>query len=154
MWDTKNLAILVTASPPYLLGLVAAICLFLAVIKALRDKIKSGVLLGSLFFVCVVLAYFPQLDSIQAFAIDVKLRKNLDRAEEILDRLKTLSLISAKSSYMAMAWNNRWGSPSARDKQALLDEVDDQLAQLKATPKEHRAIAEPYVQMIGVDLYS
>src|SRR2546430_11605993 len=44
--STRHLAAIVGASPPYLLGLVAAICLFLAVIKALRNEIKSGVLLG------------------------------------------------------------------------------------------------------------
>ncbi|MFZ3326640.1 MAG: hypothetical protein WA231_12405 [Methylocella sp.] len=108
----------VDAAPPYLLSFAAAVCLSLAVWCAWRDSIKAGTLLSVLFLLCVMLAYFPQLDSLNAIGVNVKLRRNLDRAEEILAELRQLAVINAKTTYMEMAWGNRIGSPSAKDKQA------------------------------------
>ena len=53
-----------------------------------------------------------------------------------------------------MAWSNRWGWPFANDKQRLLDQVDEQLADLKVAPEERVEITRPYTQLIGVDLFS
>ena len=39
------------------------------------------------------------------------------------------------------------------DKQAILDEVDQQLGDLNVSKAERDAITEPFVQMIGFDLY-
>ena len=94
---------IIDGSPPYLLALGATACIVLAIVFAWQDKLTAATLLSALFLVCVVLAYFPQLDSIKAFAVDVRLRRSLDRAEEILARLKDLSVISAKTSYMTLA---------------------------------------------------
>lgn len=77
----------ITESPPYLFALGAIVCFGLTILLAFRDKLKPATLLGGLFFLCAILAYFPQLDSIAAFNINVKLRQNLDRAEEILGKL-------------------------------------------------------------------
>lgn len=144
---------IVDGSPPYLLGLGAIVCFGLAVVLAWRDRIKAGALVSTLFVLCVVLAYFPQLDSIRAFAVDVRLRHSLDRADEILARLKDLTIASAKTSYMTLAWGNRLGTPSVKDKQAILDQFDEQLLFLKVSSDERREIERPYVQLIGADLY-
>ena len=143
----------IDGSPPYLLALGAMACIVLATVFAWQDKLKAATLLSALFFLCVVLAYFPQLDSIKAFAVDVRLRRSLDRAEELLARLKDLSVISAKTSYMTLAWGNRAGTPLAKDKQAILDQVYEQLNALKVSDDEKREITKPYVQMIAADLY-
>jgi hypothetical protein len=82
------------------------------------------------------------------------LNKTLDRAEEIIGRLQRLSAISARTSYMTIAWGNRMGAPSAKEKQAVLDEVDNQLAELKVSTEEREQITRPYVQLIGHDFYS
>ncbi len=80
---------IIDASPPYLFALGAMTCFGLTILLAFKkDKIKSAILLGGLFFLCAILAYFPHLDSIAAFSINVKLRQNLDRAEEILKKLQ------------------------------------------------------------------
>jgi hypothetical protein len=77
------------ASPPYLFALAATTCFVLTILFVFKnDKIKSATLLGGLFFLCTILAYFPHLDSIAAFNINVKLRQNLDRAEEILKKFQ------------------------------------------------------------------
>src|SRR5260221_7132561 len=102
----------IDASPPYLLSIGAAVCLVLAVISCWQGRLKEAGILGAFFFLCVVLAYLPQTENIKAFAVEVKLRRTLDRAEEILARLKDLSLTNAKMSYMTVAWGNRLGAPS------------------------------------------
>jgi hypothetical protein len=86
--------------------------------------------------------------------VDVRLRRSLDRAEELLARLKDLSVISAKTSYLTLAWGNRVGTPLAKDKQEILDQFDEQLTALKVNGDENREIAKPYVQFIAVDLYT
>src|SRR5271170_7093417 len=45
------------------------------------------------------------------------------------------------------------GTPSAKDKQAMLDEVNRQLAALNVGAEDQRAVTQPYVQLIAVDLY-
>jgi hypothetical protein len=139
--------------PPYLFALAAVICFVLAIIFVFKDKIKSATLLATVFFVCVILGYFPQLDSIAAFSINVKLHNNLERAEEILKKLRDLAALNAKSSYFALTWNNRWGTPSAKDKQTILDEIDQQLTALNVSAEDRHAMTQQYVQLIGVDLY-
>src|SRR6266404_880365 len=54
---------------------------------------------------------------------------------------------------MALAWNNRWGMPSAKDKQMILDEVNQELIALKVTAEDWQSLTRQYVQLIGVDLY-
>jgi hypothetical protein len=45
------------------------------------------------------------------------------------------------------------GSPSAKDKQAMLDEMDANLAELKVTLEERKALTTTWVRLIGFDLY-
>jgi hypothetical protein len=141
------------ALPPYLFALAAVICFVLTIIFVFRDKIKSATLLAAISFLCVVLGYFPQLDSIAAFSINVKLHNNLDRAEEILKKLRDLAALNAKSSYFTLTWNNRGVRPSAKDKQSILDEIDQQLTALNVSAENQHAMTQQYVQLIGVDLY-
>lgn len=54
---------------------------------------------------------------------------------------------------MNVGWGNRMGSPSAKDKQAMLDEVDAQLRDLKVSAEERKALTSTYVRLIGFDLY-
>ena len=101
-----------------------------------------------------MLAYFPQLDSLNAIGVNVKLRRSLDRAEKILAQLRQLAVINAKTTYMETAWGSRLGSPPAKDKQAMLDIVDGQLSALKVSDAERKEIARPFVEFIGIDLHN
>jgi hypothetical protein len=143
----------IIGSPPYLFALAAAACLCLAIWFSWQDKLKAAALLSGLFLLCVVLAYFPQLDSIKAFSIDVKLRNSLDRADEILAKIRKVSIGSAKSTYMNTAWSGRFGGMSERDKQDLLDAVNEELQSVGITDEERKEIVRPYIEFIGYDLY-
>ena len=52
-----------------------------------------------------------------------------------------------------MAWGNRMGTPPAREKQAVLDDIDAQLAELKVTPDEIAKIQLPFVKMVRLDFF-
>jgi len=87
----------------YLFATAATISFALAVYLALHDRIRASGLLAGLAFVAALLAYLPQLDSLSAFAVNVKLRSNLDRADEILVRLRSLTIVNAKLAYTTLA---------------------------------------------------
>jgi len=141
------------ALPPYALSLAAAVFLLLAGWRAWENNIKTATFFGGLFLLCTLLVYFPQLDSINAIGVNVKLRKNLDRAQDILDQLKQLAVINAKSSYSQMAWGNRMGNSPATERADMFDAINDQLIALKLSEADRRELAQPIVEFIGVDLY-
>ena len=93
--------------PPYLFATAAIVSFALAIYLALHDKKGAGALLGAMALVAALLAYLPQLDSLSAFAVNVKLRSSLDRADEILARLRNLTVGNAKLAYTSLAWGNR-----------------------------------------------
>jgi hypothetical protein len=145
---------IVQGAPPYLFAICAAICFALTILFAFRkDGIKLSTLFGGLFFLCSVLAYFPQLDSVAAFSINVKLHNNLNRAEELISKLRELSVVNAETSYMTFTWGNRFGGPYAKDKQKILDGFNGVLTELNVNLDERQALADQYVRMIGFDLY-
>lgn len=135
---------------------VAALTMFAflgAVYQAFQNEKGSAFTLGTLFLVGALIVFLPQVEFIKTLGVEAKLRQTVNEATAILERLKRLSAISAKSTYMSMAWSNRMASPSAKEKQAVLDEVENQLIDLKVSPEERAEIARPLVRVIGFDLY-
>jgi hypothetical protein len=138
----------------YFLAAMAMLLLLGSGYQAINERLASAGVLAGLFIAAAFLLYLPQLETFKAFAVEVRLRQSLDRAEEILGRLKGLAIISAKVSYMTLAWGNRIGSPSAKQKQAILDGVNEQLVALNVAKDERREIVRPLVRLIGVDMWS
>jgi hypothetical protein len=137
----------------YVAAAFAMLSFACAVYQAMNDKLTSAGVLAAISVACTLLVFFPKLEMFKAFGVEARLSKTLDRAEEILQKLQRLSIISARTSYMTMAWGNRMGTPSAKDKQAVLDEVDQQLADLKVSAQERDVLKRPYVQLIGFDFF-
>jgi hypothetical protein len=140
--------------PPYLFAVAAIISFALAVYLALYDRKGASAILGAMALVSALLAYLPQLDSLSAFALNLKLRSSLDRADEILTRLRNLSIVNAKLAYTTLGWGNRLSAPSASDKQHLLDEMDRQLAAMGVSSTERAEMQRSYVRFIGIDFYA
>jgi hypothetical protein len=53
-----------------------------------------------------------------------------------------------------MAWSNRWGQPTARERMVVLDDLSKQLEEIAVSPEDRKAVARPLVRMVGVDLYN
>ena len=132
--------------PPFLFATAATVSFALAVYLALYDRKGASAILAAAALVAALLAYLPQLDSLSAFAVNVKLRSNLDRADEILAKLRKLTVVNAKLAYTTLAWGNRFGTPKAADKQRILDEMDDQLATMDVDNDERAEIRRSYVR--------
>jgi len=134
----------------FALGVVA---LILCVFQAWSGKIGSASALGAAFIICGVFLFLSQIKTFKVWEVQVELRETLDRAEEIIGRVRKLAAISARASYLTIAWGNRLGTPPAREKQAVLDEIDNQLAELKVSPEELADIQRPFVKMVRLDFF-
>ena len=132
---------------------LGACALVLSVYQAWEGKVASATTLVVLFVICGVFLFLPQIRMFKVWQVQVELRETVNRAEELIKRLRRISISSARSAYMQMAWGNRMASPSAKEKKAFLDEVDQQLADLKLTPEERAEISRPVVRIIGFDRY-
>jgi hypothetical protein len=99
------------------------------------------------------MVFLPKLEVFKAFGVEAKLQRTVTEAVATLASLKRLAEISASASYLTIAWGNRLGTPPARDKQAVLDEIDNQLAELKVSPDEIAKIQRPFVKMVRLDFF-
>ncbi|QWG17240.1 hypothetical protein KMZ68_20010 [Bradyrhizobium sediminis] len=128
-------------------------CLLLAAFQAWSGNMKSAAGLGTAFVVCGIFLFLSQIKTFKVWEVQVELRETLDRAEEIIGRLRRLAAISARASYLTISWGNRLGTPTAKEKQAVLDDIDAQLVELKVTPEERAVIIRPWVKMIKADFF-
>lgn len=133
--------------------LVGVGCLLLAAFQAWSGNMKSAAGLGTAFVVCGIFLFWSQIKTFKVWEVQVELRETLDRAEEIIGRVRKLAAISARASYLTIAWGNRLGTPAAAEKQAVLDDIDDQLAELKVTRDERAVIIRPWLKMIKADFF-
>lgn len=127
--------------------------LVLSVFQAWNGKVVSAGALGMAFAVCGIVLFLSQIKTFKVWQVEVELRETLDRAEEIIGRMRKLASISARASYLTIAWGNRLGTPTAADKQAVLNDIDAQLTDLKVTPDERAIIVSPWVRMIRADFF-
>jgi hypothetical protein len=124
----------------FVIAAMAMVSLILAVYEAWGQRTASAIILAGIFIVGTFLFYLPQLETLKAFGIEARLRSTLDRAEDIIARLKGLAEVNARVTYLTLAWGNRLGSPSASAKQKVLDDMDAQLRALKVDEAERLAI--------------
>jgi len=132
---------------------IGVAALILSVFQAWNEKLASAAALGVAFAVCGIVIYLSQIKTFKVCKFEVELRETLDRAEEIIGRVRRLAAISARASYLTIAWGNRLGTPLAGDKQQVLDDIDAQLRDLKVTAQERAVIVRPWVHMIKADFF-
>lgn len=150
---TENLMDRVREVILFVAAIIAVFSFIFAVYEGANQRVPSATFLGGLAIACTFLVFMPKLEVFKVWGIEARLTKTLDRAQEILDKLASLSKISAQATYMQMAWSNRMDGPKAITKKSILDGVDAQLSELGVTEKERANIVQPFVQMIGWDFY-
>jgi hypothetical protein len=137
----------------YFVAAMAMFALLGAVYQAFNNQKGSALTLGTLFLVGTLVVFLPQVEIIKTLGVEAKLRQTVTEAVATLANLKRLAQISARSSYLTIAWGNRLGTPSAKEKQAVLDAIDGQLEDLKITPAERGVIVAPWVRLIKADFF-
>ncbi len=70
----------------------AATCLGLAICLFIKNSHRQGMAFSVLMFVCVVLAYVPQLDSIKGGFVDAKFNRTLNEANDTIARLSKMAI--------------------------------------------------------------
>jgi hypothetical protein len=139
----------------YFLTAIAAATAVLAVYEVLKGNLQASVVLAGLFVASTLLTYLPQMENFKAFGVEAKLQiqEKLDRAEEILRRVRELSIASAKVSYFDIASGGRWNGQNFCEKQKVFDLIDEQLRSIGVGEEERQEIARPHINFIGYDLY-
>src|SRR5258706_4461991 len=107
----------------FVCGAMAIVSVILALYEGFNQRVASAVFLGGLFVACTFMVFLPKLEVFKAFGVEAKLQRTVTEAVATLASLKRLAEISASASYLTIAWGNRLGTPPARDKQAVLDEI-------------------------------
>lgn len=140
-------------APAYLFSLAAVVTFGLVLYLIFDDR--GWVTLSAtiiVFILCVVFAYFPQLDSLSAGMVSVKLGRELDRAEELFQRLKSLAGINARVTYSVISWNGRIEAIPTQEKQDISDQIDKELRSYGHADSEIATIKGHFVRFIGIDL--
>jgi hypothetical protein len=134
-------------------GAMAIVSVILALYEGFNQRVTSAMFLGGLFVACTLMVFLPKLEVFKAFGVEAKLQQTVTEAVATLASLRRLAEISATASYLTIAWGNRMGTPLAKDKQAVLNEIDAQLAELKVSPDEVAKIQMPFVKMVRLDFF-
>jgi hypothetical protein len=111
----------------YFLAAMAVLTLLCAAYEAMNQRLASGGLLAGISVAAAVLMYLPQMVSFKAFGVEATLQEKLDRADEIIARMKGLAAANAEASYSLLAWGDRWGGMPPDEKQNIADKIDSQL---------------------------
>jgi len=144
----------INKAPPYMFSVAAVVCFLFTAYFCLNEQLATATLYSGLFVVCVIFGYFPYLDSIKAFSIDVKLKQNISRAETIISSIRALSTTNAKVAFTIAAYSGRGPCITIIEKQQLIDTINKQLNDICITDVERQEVSRPYVTMIGYELYS
>ncbi len=102
----------------HLLKTTAGVILVIAVILALFDRVAAGSLVAALFVVVALFHFLPEMESFAAFGIKARWRKQLDEAEEILEKF-------------LLGWGSRMGGKSASKMRDVADQIDKALTNLE-----------------------
>ena len=137
----------------FVTGLLAIGALIMAAFEGFNQRVASASFLGTLGVACTFLVFMPKLEVFKVWGVEAKLQQTVTEAVATLASLKRLAEISARASYLTIAWGNRMGTPPAKDKQAVLDDIDNQLAELKVSPDEIARIQLPFVKMVRLDFF-
>jgi len=137
----------------FVTGLLAMGALIMAAFEGFNQRVSSAVFLGTLGVVCTFLLFMPKLEVFKVWGVEAKLQQTVTEAVATLASVKRLAEISAKASYLTIAWGNRFDGPRAREKQAVLDEINGQLSEMKVAPDEIANIQRPFVKMVRLDFF-
>ncbi|TXN27394.1 hypothetical protein [Methylobacterium sp. WL19] len=134
--------------------IASSIAFFAAIGLAIADKTSSASLCAAVFIVATLLHYFPQLESFKAIGVEAKLRLRLAEADEIMEKIKKLALVSGTQMYTELAYTGRLVDQRFSEAKTIADEMGEVLEELGFSSEVLRSAKKPYVDMIGVDLFA
>ncbi|WP_108523243.1 hypothetical protein [Bradyrhizobium algeriense] len=137
----------------YSAGAVAVFSIIGALYQAMSREGGSVAPVLGVFLAACVIVFLPLISQFSFFGLETRMRDKVLEVQAIEDRIRKIAAINARVTYMSIAWANRMGSPSAKEKQTLLDDVDKQIREFKVTEEERLRIVQPVVNMLKYDFF-
>lgn len=85
-------------------GAMAIVSVILAAYEGFNQRVTSAMFLGGLFIACTLMVFLPKLEVFKAFGVEAKLQQTVTEAVATLASLRRLAEISARASYLTIAW--------------------------------------------------
>jgi hypothetical protein len=136
----------------YAAGAGAVFAVVAALYQAMNREVGSALVVLLIFLALCVVTFFPQIQQFSFYGLEARMIGSVKEVKGIEEAVRRMAAVNARVTYMSIAWGNRMGAPSAVDKQAILDDVDKHLKDVKVSEDERQSIVKPLVAMIKFDL--
>lgn len=137
-----------------LLGLAASIMFALSAVSLFLDRSATAAIAGAVALTFILLIKLPIVESFEVLTLKVKLRHQVDEANQLLQHIRSTASVTSKLSYIQLAFMNRLGNISWSQKRALLKDVDGMLLGLGISGDEINEWKRPFLNLITRDFAS
>ena len=111
----------------FFFAITSVIALCGALYKAFKGEPGSSAALTVIFVVTILIFNLPHLEKFKVFGVEASLREEVVEAKQLLERVRSISVGTAKALYLEAAWSGCIGGMPASEKQRALDAVSEQL---------------------------
>lgn len=137
----------------YTAGAVAVFALIGALYQSMSKGNGSAGPTLIVFLAACVVVFLPLISQFSLPGFEARMNNSVKEVKAIEDAVRKIATVNARVTYMTIAWANRMGSPSAKERQTLLDDVDKQIREFKVTEEERLRIVQPVVNMLKYDFF-
>jgi hypothetical protein len=130
----------------------ALVCFGHALFFAWVKRDGAATLMGTLFVVLVLMTYLSEMETFKAFGIEMKLRARLNDAEELLKKLRAVTVLNADTAFHLLTYTGRWDY-SAREQFRLAATVDAFMKDMNCDAEEMKRAKAPFIRMALRDLF-
>ncbi|TNC07633.1 hypothetical protein FF100_31620 [Methylobacterium terricola] len=134
-----------------LLSIVAAGA---AIYLALTDSKGAAITMGGLFLSMGIVSQLDRFKSFEAFTIKAQLQDRIDRADELIKQLRTLSLLVAKAGYASTGLTTMSFGAVQASNYNLTKDFDAVLSTLSLTEDELQNVKQPLVKALAYRIWA
>lgn len=133
------------AMRPVLLA-AAALLLASGAVLAFRDQASAAMTTYGAAGMCLLFAFLPHFKRFKAMGIEAEMRGTIKEARDVIDRMRRISLPSAKMTFSMLARMGRLGvgSPPRRVAHEAMLQIETELRGMEATPQEIEAAKDDW----------
>jgi hypothetical protein len=100
------------------------------------DKVGGAVATYTAAFLCLVFVYLSEFELFKAFGAEARLRKKINEADEILQRLREVTLPIAELLFAINARVGLWSAPvPRRDSYRIMKQIEEELRLIGVRPE-------------------
>jgi hypothetical protein len=128
------------------------VCFYKALLFANGGRDAAATLMGTLFVVLILMTFLPEMETFKAFGVEMKLRARLTEAEDLLKKLRALTVLNANTAYHLLTYGNRWDG-SVRETYRTARAIDAFMKDMNCDAEEIRKAKTAFVGMGVRDLF-